>query len=328
VNGRFELTGVAVGAATVRAERPGYAPEEVAVTLTAGLNSRDFALTPQEVYQVGVNAVFVPADVERIRGAIVILGGPNTTGFVTGERITPTTFAPEIEEAQQQLATSLRELARTEGVALLGSSTTGMDNSAASDDALFAGLATAGVRSGHPELADLPVLTLGISGGSPEASGLASRHPERTVGVLVRIPPDVSALTAQQALAVPTFVMQAAEDQVVSNFPVRTKFLENRSRGGLWALAVEPGIGHYIATQRGNSAQLTWIRIALERRLPATAGDPLVSLEETSGWLGNQSTLEIAPWADYPDTRSAASWLLSQQAAASWKSLGTASGGT
>jgi hypothetical protein len=168
----------------------------------------------------------------------------------------------------------------------------------------------------------------GISGGAREAAGLASRNAGRTIGLLVRIPGDVTTLAGQEALAVPTFVMQAELDAVVSNFEVRTKFLTNRSRGGLWALAVEPGIGHFTVTQRGHTAELAWMRIALDLRLPATPGDPLVSLEESSGWLGNQATLEIAPWADYPDSRTDASWLLSQQAASSWNNLGSSQGGT
>jgi hypothetical protein len=296
--------------------------------VAVGSNSRDFSLTPQEIYEVGTNAVFIPAGVASIRGAIVVLGGPATKGFVTGERLTSPTSEPGLEEALQQVAANYRELARTAGVALLGSSITGMENSAASDNALFAGLSTAAERSGHPELANAPVLMYGISGGAREASGLASRHPGRTIALLVRIPADVMSLTSQEALAVPAYVMQAALDAVVSNFEVQAKFLSNRSRGGLWALAVEPEIGHFIATPRGNTAEITWIRIALDLRLPSAPGDPLVSLVEASGWLGNQATLEIAPWADYPGSRADASWLLSQQAATSWNTLGSSQGGT
>ena len=325
-NGRFELTEVPIGTATVRAERPGYLPAEAAVTITAGANSLDFTLAPQEIYVVGTNAVYVPAGVEPMRGAIVLLGGPWTSGFVTGEKIVPNDN-PELEVSLQALGASLRALARSAHVALLGSSITGMANSATSDDALFLALSTAAGASGQAEIADARVLMVGLSGGAPEAAGLVSRHPERAIGLLERVPTSVTALTAPAALAVPTFVMQAEADAVVNNTEVQTTFSGNRSRGGLWALAVEPEIGHSVATSRGNAAIISWITTALTLRLPATSGDPLIALDEASGWLGNQTTLEIAPWADYAGDRTAASWLLSQSAAISWNLLGTPPGG-
>lgn len=326
-NGRFEFADVPLGTASIRVERPGYVPAQADITVAAGTNTRDFALAPREIYEAGANAVYVPAGVETIRGAIILLGGPNTRGFVTGERMTPTTFPPENETALQLVGANFRELARSAGLALLGTSVAGMANGPASDNALFAGLNAAAVGSGHSEVATVPVLMYGISGGGSEAAGLASRHPERTIGLLVRIPGEVTALTAASALAVPTLVMQAELDNVVNNAEVESAFLANRSRGGLWALAVEPGIGHFTATPRGNAAELTWMRIVLGLRLPASPGGPLVSLAESSGWLGNQSTLEVAPWSDYTGDRTEASWLLSQQAAASWRTLGSSEGG-
>jgi hypothetical protein len=138
----------------------------------------------------------------------------------------------------------------------------------------------------------------------------------------VRVPISVPDLTAPSALAVPTFVMQSELDERVDNTQIQSTFATNRSRGGLWALAVEPGIQHAVATGTGNAANVGWIATALALRLPAATGDPLVALDEASGWLGNQTTLEIAPWADYPGSRSTASWLLSESAATSWRSVG------
>ncbi|HUF35091.1 MAG TPA: carboxypeptidase-like regulatory domain-containing protein [Gemmatimonadales bacterium] len=324
--GRYELTDLPTGATTVRAERPGYMPAEAAITITAGANSHDFTLTPQDIYVFGTNAVYVPAGVGPMRAAIVVLGGPVASGFVTGERLAPADAPPDLEPGLQALGAGLRALARSARVALLGSKTTGMGNSITSDNALFQALRTAAQMSGHPELADAPVLMFGLSGGGPEAAGLASRHPERAVGLLVRVPSDVTALTASAALAVPTFVMQAELDEVVDNTRVRTTFSGNRSRGGLWALAVEPAVGHRVASTLGNGVAISWITTALELRLPTTSGEPLIALDEPSGWLGNPTTLEIAPWAEYPGDRSAASWLLSESAATSWKDLGTPAG--
>jgi hypothetical protein len=50
-------------------------------------------------------------------------------------------------------------------------------------------------------------------------------------------------------------------------------------------------------------------------------------VDETSGWLGDQTTLDIAAWADYSGDRTAASWLPSESAARSWKTVGTTTTG-
>ncbi len=324
-DGNFELADVPIGAATVQIARAGYVAVQVSVAVTAGANSHDFTLTAQEIYSVGSYVVYVPAGVSSLRGTIIALGGPVTSGFVNGERIAPPDN-PALETSLQALGSSLRALARSAHVALLGSQTVLADD-IASDNALLAALSTVAGQSGRPELAEAPVLPFGLSAGAREASGLAARNPARTIALLVRVPVGVTTLTTAATLAVPAFVMQAELDEVVSNAGVRGQFATNRSAGGLWSLAVEPGVGHHVATARGNAAAIAWLGEALALRLPATAAGPLVALPEPSGWLGDQTTLDIAPWADFPGDRSAASWLLSATTAESWKGLATSAGG-
>jgi hypothetical protein len=228
---------------------------------------------------------------------------------------------PQHEEGLQALGADLRALARSARVALIGSRTIAMENSAASDAGLFAALGDAATLAGRPELAGAPVLMVGLSAGSPEAAGLVSRHPERAIGLLVRVPTSVTALSPGPAMAVPAFVMQAELDQLDRNAAVRSTFAANRSQGGLWALAVQPGVAHEDVSSLGNGAMAGWLGSVLELRLPVTMGAPLVALAEPSGWLGNQSSLDTATWADYPGDRAAASWLLSAPEAASWKRL-------
>lgn len=327
VNGQFELTNLPVGAGTVLVTRPGYEDAEVPLTIASGANSHDFALTVKEVYVAGSIAALVPAGSGPIRATIIMLGGPDASGFVTGERIVPPDRPPELEATMQALGAGLRALSRELDVALLGSGVLGMASNSANDAQLFQSLATVAASSDHPEITAGPVLMLGISGGSREAAGLVARNPDRSLGLLVRVPAEVTALTAPEALAVPTFVIQGAEDDVVDNPAVQAVFATNRSRHGLWALAVEPGVGHRNPTSEGNTASINWIREAITRRLPAVPGGPLTALDEASGWLGNQATLGIAPWADYTGFREEASWLLSQAAANAWKALGTDAGG-
>ena len=324
-SGHFEMTDLPVGAVTVQTQRPGYLAVTTAVTLNAGANTHDFALDVQEIYQSGPYAMYLPAGVGPLQGTVISLGGGVTTsGFVTGGPLEPGN--PVLEQSLQQLGLNLRALAKSSRVALLGTTTHGLTNSVGSDNELFAAISTFAGLSGHPEVSDAPVLTFGLDAGSLEALGLASRVSQRSIGVLVRVPTSMTELTAPAALAVPTFVMLAELDNATVNTSVQNVFLANRSRGGLWALAVEPGVHHAEATDRGNGANVSWINLALTLRLPAAPGDPLITLDQTSGWLGNQTTREIASWASYGGDRSTASWLLSESAATSWQALGTRTG--
>jgi hypothetical protein len=323
-SGHFEVTGLTVGGVTVQAKRPGYLAATTTVTLGAGANTHDFALDPQEVYVSGPDALYLPAGPGPIRGVIILLGGPWTNGFVTGGQIEPSNTDPVLEQQLQSLGQSLRSLATSSRVALYGSSTTGMANGAVSDAAIFLAIGGFATVSGHAELSSVPFLLAGFSGGAPEAAGLVSRNPNRAIGLVVRVPSSVTDLTAPAALAVPTLVMQAQFDSTVNNFPVATTFAANRSQGGLWALVVEPGVNHHVASGKGNTAQVQWIGLALSLRLGAQVGDPLIALSEQSGWLGDQTTLDIAPWASYTGDPTTASWLFSNAAATAWQDLGTA----
>jgi hypothetical protein len=322
-DGHFELTGLAVGTATARAERPGYSTQDAALTLTSGSNSHDFALDPQEIYRTAGYAVFVPAGVGPMRGAIITLGGPTTSGFVTGEPINP---GGSNEEGLQGFGAELRAFARSAHVALVGTSNIALSNSVGSDNQILDALHSVAQLSGHAELETAPLAMFGLSAGAPEAAGMAARLSTRTIGLLERVPVSVSALAGAE-LAIPTFIMQAALDDAGRNSSVQAVFSANRALGGLWALQVEPGAEHGTVTELANSAAIGWLGDVIFLRLPANSGDPLVALNETSGWLGNQGTHEISAWADYVGNRTAASWLPTQGDAGSWKALGTASGG-
>jgi hypothetical protein len=320
-NGQYELADLPTGSASVEVQRPGYLPATTNLSISLGTNTHDFALTAQEIYVSSTNAWYVPAGVGPLRGAIITLGGPLTNGFVTGEPIGPP-GNPALEASLQALGTNLRSLAKTMHVALFGTSTF-LTNAAASDIQILNGLSVVAQSSGHPELTNAPVLTFGLSAGGPESAGFVSRNPGRAIGLLARVPVDVTSLTDPVALAVPSLVMQGELDANVNNLAVQAKFTENRSHGGLWALAIEPGADHQTGTNIANSMIVSWINAVLSSRLPATSGATLITLDEESGWLGNQTTLEIAAWADYSDDPTTASWLPNSVAAQAWKGLVT-----
>lgn len=164
--GHFELTDLSTGSASVDVELAGYQPATTTISISAGANTHDFALTVNEIYEFGSSAVYVPAGVGSMRGVIVMLGGPITSGFVTGDSIVPPPGDPVLEASLQSLGGSLRALARSAHVALLGR-TAHVANSSQSDAQLFDALGTVAGLSGHAEIAGAPLLMFGLSAGGP-----------------------------------------------------------------------------------------------------------------------------------------------------------------
>jgi hypothetical protein len=319
-NGRYELAGLAAGTVTVQVARPGYADATASVTITAGTTTRDFTLEAREVYTSGDYAMYVPAGAGELRAVIITLGGPATNGFVTGDRIAPA-GKDLLEESLQSVGASLRALAASRRVAIFGENAA-LEDGTGTDVALLGAIGTFAARSGHPELAEAPFLAVGLSAGARVGSGLVARQAGRAIGLLGWHPAGVNTVADPAAMAVPTLLLQAESDQTV--YPTVTPtFADNRSRGALWALVLEPGVDHDDATSAAGATILAWIGEALSMRLPAVAGGPLVAMTQESGWLGNQATHEIAAWAAYPGDRTTASWLSSQTTAQAWQALGT-----
>ena len=117
----------------------------------------------------------------------------------------------------------------------------------------------------------------------------------------------------------PAYLTLGATDDVVSNPAATAVFEANRARNAIWALAVEPGAGHFELSDASRNLTIGWMVTILELRLPLTPGTALTDIPEVSGWLGNRTTFEIAPYADYADNKLEASWLPSQGTAQAWK---------
>ena len=272
-----------------------------------------------EIFELGDFALYVPAGVPLVRGVIVALGGPDTRGFATGQRI----GAPiaEVEASLQLLGQGFRTLASTHGLAIVGTSRGAMANASANDTLLFSTLERFAIKSGRPEIGYPYFLMYGMSGGAPEASGFTARNPYWVAGLFLKVPSGVSPVSGR-ALEVPTYVVLAELDAFVNNAALTTTFEGNRGAGALWALAIEPGVPHHSLSSHQRQVTLNWIDTILEHQLPYEPGwDPLHGFLPTSGWLGNRATGRAAPWATYAGDRGLASWLPSQSTATEWETL-------
>jgi hypothetical protein len=276
-----------------------------------------------EVYDSGDAALFVPEGVQQPRAVLIALGGPNTRAFVTGEPAAPGAPAP-LEAALQALGRSFQELAAEQGLALLVFPTAArvpMPNGAASDQRIRDALAAAAEASGRPGLTSVPILMWGASGGAPQAAGFTSRHPDEVVGLFLKVPPpELTSLTDPAQRAVPTYVVLAGEEALFDNADLVAAFQENRGNGGLWSLAVEPGVVHFSLSPTQHEATLAWLETVLSQRLQDGSG-PLRTIEEQAGWLGDNATGEVAMWSDYGGDPMSASWFPTAEVARQWQSL-------
>lgn len=317
-DGRFELTGLTAGPATLRCMATGFEDFEADIAVTSSRITRDIGLTRIELFEFGDFSVHIPAGVTAVRGILLALGGPNTRGFASGVPFGAP--VPEVEAALQTLGKEFRALAADHGLAVLGTSLAAMANSSESDQLLLDAVQEAAALSGRPELASAPLLLYGMSGGGPEASGFTARNPGRVAGLFLKVPAGVASLTSGQVLAVPTYLVQAEMDAFVDNAALALAFEANRRMGALWARALEPGVPHHSLTPAHREVTINWMRTILELRLGSAAAGPLRPIIESSGWLGDPGS-GAAPWAEYLGDPASASWFPSQATAEDWEAF-------
>jgi hypothetical protein len=320
-SGRFELTGVLTGAGTIECSRAGFVAYSAVITVQAGSNSRDIALATQEIYQSDDFSFYVPAGVAEVRAVIVALGGPDTRTFVDGR--SAGSVHPETNAALKALGQQLKALARDSGIAVLGSGRSQWANEGSNDGVILGVLQAAAAASGHPELSSAPLIMFGISAGGPGAFGMMQRQAGRTAAFTLSHPSGMSTFLSVAAHGVPGFIKLAELDDVVDNATTTEQFLTNRAAGAIWGLAVEHDVSHEILTDEARMVMVNWMATVAGLRLPASPGGALRSVDESSGWLGNRTTYEIAPYASYGGDPLEASWLLTAATAAEWKELVT-----
>lgn len=249
---------------------------------------------------------------------LLILGGPDTRAFLSdGSFAAPT---PELEASLHVLGRELRALAAEHGLAMLGTSPygpTALPNEPQSDALIFEVIEEAGRISGHPELTRTPIFVYGISGGTPQAAGFAVRNFARVGALLLKVPAPPKRLDHAEALGIPTLMILAENDTLGDNRAVVTVFEANRRAGGLWAMAIEPGVAHHSLTPGHRALTVNWLRDVVVRRLGASAQEPLRDAPESSGWLGHPD-IGVSSWADYPADRKAANWFPSRATAEKW----------
>ncbi len=317
--GGFELTGLVEGPAKIRGTATGFDPFEADISVAAGKITHDIGMKRIELFELGNFTLHISENVSRVRGVLVALGGPDTRGFASG-RVFGAPVA-QVEASLQTLGQQMRSMAASRGLAILGTSRAAMPNAAASDQAIIEAIQQAATASGRTDLPTAPFLIYGLSGGAPEASGFTVRNASRVAGIFLRVPSSFESITSGPALGVPAYVVLAQMDAFVNNTTLNAGYSANRSAGAPWAVAMELGVPHHALSPAQRDLTIDWMNTILGMRLGNAPLDPLRAITESSGWVGDPSSTEIAAYSSYTGNPRSASWLPSQAAAEKWRAF-------
>lgn len=200
-------------------------------------------------------------------------------------------------------------------------------------DVLLEAMGEFATMSGHPEIANAPVLCEGLSLGGYSAMEFAGAHPERTIGFLSGASGRVDAPTRPGFEKVPGLFYLGSEDPDLDNALQRTdEVMALRAAGAQVAYFIQWGAGH----ERGYADELGWkfLADAVHLRYPEGAspvGGPvdLIDIPDDLGWLADQRTWESAlmqvfAYADAPGDPLDDFWLPTRDAAFAYRGHATA----
>lgn len=253
-------------------------------------------------------SLYIPEGLARVRGVYVTMPGNKHRTFVDEARLGG--YTPMVSIAGQ------RAFVEDVGFALMGADGPGGD--AAPVIAALGALADA---SKHPELASVPLIVDGYSMGSVRTLALLQHCPERVLAFASMNFMKSDFVASEVARKVPGLLYTGPKDGYGKGYPAA--FAANRAKGALWALIVQPDMGH----STGDCPVLLYpfYKDIIRARLVEGA-DGRVSLRDMdpqAGWLGDSKSFDAAPAVEYKGEATSASWLSSAYIAALWRVLNT-----
>jgi dienelactone hydrolase len=199
-----------------------------------------------------------------------------------------------------------------------------VDVSQGSGQAVLDALTTLAERSGHPELAEAPWVSWGMSAGGQVNYEMAAWRPERTIAfILNKGGIYYTALASHATRQVPGLLFVGETDLAFRNDIIRGIFSVNRRAGALWALVEEPGVAH--AVNRSRDLAALFFDDIIPLRLPETAASngraELKPLDIASGYFGSMTAFTFEPAAGAEAPRVPVAWLPTERVATAWQKV-------
>ena len=325
-DGSYEISGVAVGSRTMEVSAEGYDAYSDTVQVVDGTNTHNVELARQSIFEYDGPTVeataLVPPETPRFRGVLLVFYGAGTEsrGFVRGQ----INYVTELKAEQLALRERLLQLADDYSLVIVGFDMHDDASSAALRD-VFASLDDVAAQTDHPEIAEAPLLIWGASFGGCLGYALVGRDVDRVIGLITHKGGCHTEGLREQYKGVPVYFFIGENDTFQRRENIQNAFEENRASGAIWALAVHPGGDHRPADLTAEGLELTieWMQTVLDLRLPNDAAPDgttnLIPMAESSGWLGDLQSFEIAPYDCYAGDALTASWLPTMATAQSWQ---------
>ncbi|SDC17987.1 alpha/beta hydrolase [Niabella drilacis] len=195
------------------------------------------------------------------------------------------------------------------------------DAESGSGAALIKTLAEMGRISGYKELANLPWLLWGHSGGGYWALSMLKQYPERILAVFGYSPSVQPGTYPAAALKVPVLLRHAgpAGDACCWRASIN-EFHKLRSANGYAGIACTPYQSHNFSYVRYMA--IPFYEAVLRQRLPSRPGAGYAAMnpvDRSKAWLGDTLHYNIYPEQVFPGDRRSAAWFPDAATAACWR---------
>ena len=190
------------------------------------------------------------------------------------------------------------------------------DATAGSGQALEDAIKEIATKNGIDEVASLPFLMRGYSGGGVFCYYFSIHNPERSVGFInIRGGSIYHNPANNNDIPGLMLVGQMEDDERIEI--LQELVLDKRNQGGPWSFAIEPNADHFYSLEESDNLAKTFFTALLKKRI-SDGTNELISIPEDSGWLGNLTRTNIYPYADYPGNKNSAFWLVDEDFANAW----------
>ena len=284
------------------------------VTLSENYYSVAIPSTEKNQYLSAEYSVWIPAEIERVRGVLVKQHGCGAQAAASGLDHTKD-LQWQALAAKHQFALMgtklLVEGGRCEDWALINYG---------SKDLFLEALDTVARQSQREELKNVPWVLWGHSGGADWAAQMLQEYPERTLAMVALRGGGFVFLGINQQLAEIPVMFSLGEKDRMNPYETKelpqTIFHRYRKLNALWSLAIEAGAGH--ETGNARSLAIPYLDAVINIRL-AKDTDKLLAIDRRRGWLGNIVTGEIASADQYQGDGLEAAWLPDESTARKWQ---------
>jgi hypothetical protein len=190
-----------------------------------------------------------------------------------------------------------------------------------SGDALLLALQAITARNNISSVAALPFLFRGYSAGGMFSYNFSAFKPDRVIAFAnIRgwyMNPTTTINNEIPGLFMIAELDTEKYDGIIPAQRMKEIVQAKRKQDALWNYAIEPGEDHFGNLAKSDSLLRLFLASALKRRVQS-GSNVLLPVTEASGWLGNNDSKTIFPYATYPQTKNEAAWLIDEPFANEW----------